>query len=89
VLLESPHRVRSNRVYFTIFRAKVWKILILEWILLLEVQTNSKNWVWKEKSVELSLCSHCQILKNSNSENVNNKECVHTWANGTSYTSPY
>jgi len=23
----------------------------LEWILLLEIQTNCKNWVWKEKSV--------------------------------------
>ncbi len=29
VLLESPQRVRFNKVYFTIFRAKVWKILIL------------------------------------------------------------
>ncbi len=28
VLLESPQQVRFNRVYFTIFRAKVWKILI-------------------------------------------------------------
>jgi predicted ABC-type exoprotein transport system permease subunit len=66
MLLESPHQVRSNRCYFTIFRATVWKILIFEWILLLEVQTNSKNWVWKEKSVELSMCSHCEILKFSN-----------------------
>ncbi len=30
--LESPRRVRLNRAYFTIFRAKVWKILIFEWI---------------------------------------------------------
>jgi len=28
VLLESPQRVRFNRVYFKIFRPKVWKILI-------------------------------------------------------------
>jgi hypothetical protein len=28
-------KVRLSRVSFTIFRAKVWKILILEWILLL------------------------------------------------------
>jgi hypothetical protein len=34
--------------FFTIFRAKVWKILIFEWILLLEIQTNCKNWVCKE-----------------------------------------
>jgi hypothetical protein len=67
----------------------VWKILIFEWILLLEVQTNSKNSVGKEKSVELSMCSHCQIFFKFNSENVKNKECVHTWANGTSYTTPY
>jgi len=33
VLLESPRRVRFNRVYFTIFRAKVWKILNFELIL--------------------------------------------------------
>ncbi len=37
-----------NGVFFTIFRAKVWKILIFEWILLLEIQTNCKNWVCKE-----------------------------------------
>ncbi len=48
VLLESLWRVRFNRVYFTIFRAKVWKISIFEWILLLKIQTNCKNWVWKE-----------------------------------------
>jgi hypothetical protein len=34
------------------------KILIFEWILLLEIQTNCKNWVSKEKSVELSMCLH-------------------------------
>jgi hypothetical protein len=38
VLLESPWWVKFNRVYFTIFRAKVWKILIFEWILLLKIQ---------------------------------------------------
>ncbi len=37
--LESPQLVTFNRVYFTIFRAKVvWKILIfLEWILMQEI----------------------------------------------------
>ncbi len=28
VLLESPWRVRFNRIYFIIFRVKVWRILI-------------------------------------------------------------
>jgi len=42
-----------------ILRAKVCKILSFEWILLLEIQTNCENWVWKEKSVELLMCSHC------------------------------
>jgi hypothetical protein len=56
-------RVKFNRVYFTIFRAKVWKILRFEWILLLEIQSNCKNWVWKEKAVEPSMCSRCQIAK--------------------------
>jgi hypothetical protein len=40
------------------FRTKVWKILIFEWILLLEIETNCKSWVWKEKSVEPSMSSH-------------------------------
>jgi hypothetical protein len=61
VLLESPRRVRFNGVYFTMFRAKVWKILIFEWILWVEIQINYKNWVWKEKSVEHTMCSHCWI----------------------------
>jgi hypothetical protein len=43
MLLESPQQVRFNRVYFTIFRAKVWKILIFEQIWLLGFQTNCKN----------------------------------------------
>jgi hypothetical protein len=58
VLLKSPRWVRSSWVYFTIFRAKVWKILIREWILLLKIQKNCKNWVWKEKSGKPSMCSH-------------------------------
>jgi hypothetical protein len=28
----------ASQTYFTIFRAKVWKILIFEWILFLEIQ---------------------------------------------------
>jgi hypothetical protein len=50
-----------NRVYFPTFRDKVWKILIFEWILLLKIQTNCKNWAWKEKSVEHSMRSHIYI----------------------------
>jgi endo-alpha-1,4-polygalactosaminidase (GH114 family) len=38
VLLENPQWVRFNGVYFTIFIAQVWKILIFEYILLLEIQ---------------------------------------------------
>jgi hypothetical protein len=41
-----------------VFRAKVWKILIFEWILLLEIQKNWKNCVCEEKLVEPSMCSH-------------------------------
>jgi hypothetical protein len=33
-------------------------MLVFEWILLQEIQTNCKNWIWKEKSVETSMCSH-------------------------------
>jgi hypothetical protein len=35
--------VRYKRVYFTILRANMQKILILEWILLLEIQTICKK----------------------------------------------
>jgi hypothetical protein len=45
-------------------------ILIFEWILLLEIQTNYKNCVCGRKT-QLS------------------PQCVHTWANGTGYTSSY
>jgi hypothetical protein len=58
VLLEISPWVRFNKIYFTIFRAKMWKILILERILLLEIQTNCKIGFGKEKSVEPSMCSH-------------------------------
>jgi len=44
VLLENLQQVRCNRLYFTTFRAnKMWEILIFEWILLLEIQTNCKT----------------------------------------------
>jgi hypothetical protein len=46
VLLESPWRVKFLiEFYFTIFRAKVWKISIfLSGFCLLEIQTNCTNW---------------------------------------------
>jgi hypothetical protein len=58
VLLENLWWVKFNKVYFTIFKAKVWKILVFECILLMEIQTNCKNWFRKEKSVKPSMCSH-------------------------------
>jgi hypothetical protein len=30
---------------------RLWKRLIFEWILLLEIQTNCQNWVWKGKKI--------------------------------------
>jgi hypothetical protein len=27
-----------------------------------EIQTNCKNWIWKEKLVETSMCSHLGFL---------------------------
>jgi hypothetical protein len=62
MLLESPPHLRFNRVYFIIFRAKVWKILIFEWILLLEIQKNCKNWIWKENLLSLQ-CVHIAKFK--------------------------
>jgi hypothetical protein len=63
--------------------------LIFEWVLLLEIQTNCKKLVSEgKKSVEPSLdVFTLPNLEIFNPENVKNKECVHTWANGTSYTS--
>jgi hypothetical protein len=58
MLLESPWQIRYNRVYSTTFKTKVWKMLIFKWFLLLKIQTNCKNWVWKEKSIEPSMCFH-------------------------------
>ncbi len=57
-VVEKPQWVGFNGVYFTIFKANVGKILIFEWILLLEIQTNCKNWVWKEK------CAHIAEFRN-------------------------
>jgi hypothetical protein len=71
VLLESPWRVRFNRVYFTIFRAKLWKDIIFEWILLLDIQKNCENWVWNENLVHIVKFRNLEILKI--------KECVHIW----------
>jgi hypothetical protein len=53
-------RVRFNRVYFTIFRAKVWKILIFLsgfccWNLFFIFKLQKKKKVWKvKKSVDSS-----------------------------------
>jgi hypothetical protein len=47
----------------------------------------AKNWVWNEK---ISWAFNVFTLLNLaifNSENVKNKECVHTWAKGPRYTS--
>jgi len=68
----------------------VWKTLILEWILLLEIQINLINLGFgKEKIFEPSNVFTLLNLEIFNSENVKNKECVHTWANSTGYTSIY
>jgi len=55
VSLKIPWWVKFNRFYFTIFIVEEWKIVNFEWILLLEIQTNCKNWVWKENFVEPSM----------------------------------
>jgi len=67
----------------------MWKIFIFEWISLLEIQTNCKNWVWKGKfRLDLNVFT-LPNLEIFNSENAKNKGCVHTWANSTSYTSKF
>ncbi len=86
-LLKSSWGVRFNRVYITISRAKMREILIFEWILLLEIRTNCKKIVWKEKLVESSMWFTFSNFESFNSENVKNKECVHKWANHIGYTS--
>jgi hypothetical protein len=56
----------SQRVYFTIFRAKVRKILIFKWILLLEIQQIAEIGFGRKNQLSPQLCSHCQIFKFSN-----------------------
>ncbi len=63
--------------------------IILEWILLLEIQTNCKKWVGVEKSVEASIVFTLLNSQIFNSENVKKKEYVHTWANTTQVTLVY
>jgi hypothetical protein len=41
----------------------MWKILVFEWILLLEIQKYCKTWALKEESVEPSMCSHLGQLQ--------------------------
>ncbi len=36
-LLENLWWVKFNKVYFTIFKAKVWKILVFEWNFMMEI----------------------------------------------------
>jgi hypothetical protein len=54
------------------------RYLIFEWILLLEIETNSKKLGLEGK---ISWAPQCVHIENFHSENVKNKECVHTWAN--------
>jgi hypothetical protein len=62
VLLESS-LVMSNLIEFIsqFSELRCRRYWVFEWILLVEIQSNYKNWVWKP--VELSMCSHCQIAK--------------------------
>ncbi len=81
-----PLWVGFNRVYFTIFRAKVWKIVIFEWICCWKFKKIAKFGFGRKKSVEPSILATLLNLEIFNSKNVKNKECVHTWANSTCYT---
>ncbi len=55
---ESHRQVGFNRVYFTIFRAKVWKILTFEWILLLKNSNKSQKLGFRRKNQLSSQCVH-------------------------------
>jgi len=73
VLLESPQRVRFNRFYFTIFRAKVQKILTFEWILLSGNSNKLKKLGLEGKISEALHMFTLLNLEIFNSENVKNK----------------
>ncbi len=60
VILESPWQVQFNKVYFTIFRAIVWKILIFEWILLLKIQKTYTKFGFGRKNRLSRQCVHIQ-----------------------------
>jgi hypothetical protein len=79
---KGPRWVRFSRVYFTVFRElRCGKYLIFEWILLLEIQNNLPKLGLEQtkQSVELTMCSHCQIYKFTILlKKVKIKECVHS-----------
>jgi hypothetical protein len=58
VLSKSLQQVKFNRVYFIIFRAKLWKILIFESILLLEIQNKLQKLVLNGKIQSSPQCVH-------------------------------
>jgi len=74
--------------YFIIFRATVWKIIeFLSGFCCWKFKQIAKHWVWKEKISWAFNVFTLMDLEIFNSQMWKNKECVHTWANGTSYTS--
>ncbi len=87
VLLESPQQLRFNQVYFTIFRAKVWKILIFECILFSKISNKLQKLGLAGKT---SWALNVLTLLNFeifNFEILKNEKYVHACANWASYTS--
>ncbi len=87
VLLESDRQITFNSVYFTIFKAKVWRIFTFFFIDFVTGNSNQLQKLGLEGKFSWALnvftFSNLEIF---NSENLKNKECVHTWTNSSGYT---
>jgi hypothetical protein len=65
VLLERPQQLRFNQVYFTIFRAKVWKILIF-WVYFVARISNKLQKLGLEGKISwaFNVCAHIVEFRN-------------------------
>ncbi len=72
--LESFWQVRFNRIYFTMFEGKVWKIWIFEWILSLKIHQIAKIGFERENQFSLQ-CVHTYLnLTSYNNINLKKKK---------------
>ncbi len=83
-LLKSHWWVRFNRIYLTILKVKVWKILIFEWILFWKFKKIAKIRFGRKNQLSPH-CLHITKFLKIQFLKCEKWKCVHTWGNNTSY----